>query len=656
VKEIDYERRATYLQALELYGDSVRLLREACRGESAPIVTASLARVEREGLLTKDLLQSLLDSGPIKEEIESVVRDRMQQPLAIAPPAVGTVWNPYVLTVDPGGDGVPTFEVAIPILLTCVFESSGTPSSGTWRTAVWDNGLKRVTKIVDKDLASILEGVEPRWAEGNYQFDLDADRIGGGVCEEDRSYELAAVVAALSATFGTALPPGTAALGLISDEIEPSTRSSRVESLSRDIFELKLRGLVWSLPILHTVFVPKRDEGYAAALLGKLAVKVVGVRSVLDIYDALRPEATAFRGRRREPFWMRVILGTYRQMEMQPGGILEKILFSERDTKRLAFGAICGAVHALLLTNASVSFLAVEYINSRRAAESIPFLIVGSEMPFIASRVLFSAGKGITVVRARMLTEIGPIALCVCLCFEWRSQMLGHASGASFIRLGLSIYALHWIGARFVDRFMPGGRAYGRAYLWAWLCVTFLLGCAGILSYQFLWFIQWPLFGFSIVVTALLTRTRWRAHEVHLVGDIRLIAGVSLRFAWLLALISPLALYPLFLRQHLMQRPLSPMGSERVLFFMLITQALLCAYWAMKTTTLFLGGSLYSDEERQWLGSGEIQNIKPAYARGEEFDFSLPETPALTKNTLSLEEQKPASDNPTSHRRKRRRK
>lgn len=644
----DTERRATYRLALELYGDSVRVLREACRGTSGPVVLASLDRVEREGLLTKALLQSLLDSDSLKEECASILRDRMDRRLAIAPPAIGMVWNPYVLTVIPESDGVKSLEVAIPILLTCVFDSSGVPSYGTWRTAIWDEGLKRIIEIVDKEIASSLAGVESKWAVGNFQFDLDADRFGGGVCEEDRSYELAALVACLSAAFGLALPPGTTALGLVSDEIDPRTQSQRIDSLDRETLAFKIRGLVWSLPVLHTVFVPKRDEGYAAAALGDSGVKVVGVRSVFDVYDALRPDLARFRGRRRDPLWHRITLRASEAVGLRPGGIMETLLFSDRNIRRVGLGAICGLVCALLSTNAAISFLAVLHLNNDLAWKATPFLIVGSELPFIAKTLRASSRMSVTPLRARYLTEIGPIALCVALCHEWRSQITGESFGISFLRLGVAAYVIYRLGTWFIGRFMPGGRTYGKAYLRVWLCATLVLGVAGVLSNHFLWVLQAPLFVFSALITALLSRAVWRTHERHLVGDIRIIAGLSLWFVWLLTILLLVALYPMFLRQHLLHRGLSPFGGEAFQLALLIAQAMMCAFWSMKTTTLFLGGSLYSEEEIEWSGSAEIQAVQPVLTNGDEFDSNPPETispvPSVSVNEPSaLSTERPVS-------------
>lgn len=285
---------------LERHGDSVRLLRELAAHGKFVATRQQLEDVEREGLLTPGLLDALGANPTLTHKIRSLLRARRQQPMSVLPAAIGRVWVPYIAT-----DGRMSFVVT----MTCTVDRDGVPALVTRRTSLWQEGLLRIVAVAESAVSARQPNASPDWSDRRVQFDVNDGRLGGELNRSDRSYELAALVALISAAYGRVLPAGTAAIGLVSER-ERGFRgalSREVDSVGFEQLCAKITGLVHSLPILSEVIVPRSDEDVARRLLARTRVDVIGVDTVEDVLSIAAGDKGSFRGGVRKTLLQRVV-------------------------------------------------------------------------------------------------------------------------------------------------------------------------------------------------------------------------------------------------------------------------------------------------------------------------------------------------------------
>lgn len=553
---------------------------------------------------------------------------------------VGRVWSAYIVLGNVSHPGLLPSDLAVPTFISCVFSPAGVPSCATQRTSLWVGGLRRIIETVEGSINFCVTDAESGWATRNMQFDLDANRVGGGICGEDRSYELAALVAALAAAFNVALPTGTVALGLVGPDIDPISRSPLIASLGREALALKLRGLVRSLPTLRQVFVPRCDAEYVMALLGERSVTIVDVRSVFDVIVALNLDADRFLGQRRQGRLMRIARRVREHFDAKPDAGLVRIMVRNRNSARSLLGSAFGAACGLITVGMATLLVGALQSNAPRAWSNFPYLPIVATLPIMHEVISHMSGKGKSARSFHLTARLLTLACCVELAFAWRIVLSGDHLGLALIGLGSGVWLVYSVAVSYVSVFARDGLLFALAYIRAFLAIVFLFGLAGISQPSSLWVIQVALIAYGAVLCALLFRIPWRLHSSQLLRNAGLPMGVTGRFLWLALGVVPLVMLweMLHTRGHfalthgqfgqgalprvviawLQLDPRLPFGGERWQFPLLGLFTFLCSYALSKTVCVFFGDSLCSDEERRAKESAELGGVKPIVDSADE--------------------------------------
>jgi len=626
-------------------------LREALICGTAPEIEAALNEVEREGLMTTHLLESLMARDGLTDMQLGPLRDRRKLGFGTAPPAVGRVWTVYLLSTRASDAGTLPPDIPIPIPLTCIFSRTGTASRCTQRTALWVDGLKRVEATAGDAIARYLSGIEPAWAEGCMQFDLDPSRTHGNISEEDRSYELAALTAAFASAFGLAPPTGTAALGLIGSDLDPISQFPLIEPLPRDVMALKLRGLVRSLPVLQQVFVPRCDAEFARALIGARQVSVVDVQSVFDVIIALDLRDEQFLGRRRQTAFTRLRDQFLKIINLTPTPRVLGISADERPATRLVLGRTCGIACALMTVALSTTISAALQLNAPRAKELFVDLPLLAFIPIISELRHHKSGRDPSVRTFHLVARVLATAVCAELTWLWRLRIDGEPTWLLLLLLSFMSYLIRDAAAFILLRSTRNGVPYALPYLNAYLATCLFFGAVGIITPAYLWTMQALCIAYGIVASAVLSRIRWRVHSSRLLSSIRLLFGLTWRFLMVTIPVTlylmlfqwiHLRMYAVALRAPEFPRlaypfhvwitsdPLKPLGAGVVHFPLMGLLAFLCSFAVSKTSCVFFGSSIVSSEEVTSRRSGELATVAPIDEGADDLAEQEPPLPSAS--------------------------
>lgn len=336
-----------YWQFLTKQGDSVRLLEEAAKTGSAVQFRDIAAKVQAEGLLTRALLARFVQSKTYASGVQSAAR-RLQDKVEGAVPSLpGHVWVP---TVNVGGSdpGLAAGDQAIAIAqhMTCIVTKGDAVNLTTPHTREWSKPGASLSALVSL-LGTVVRGVcrdaDPQWTAQHVQYHLTRDVT---LVAQDRSHELAAALALVSAAFDLELPAGSAAIGMV----EVGDGSGTVRTVGRDMTWIKVDGLVHSLPILSSIFVCADDAEFVRSVLPERSrVHVISVGSVRDLPKLLQVDPQSFRGLRRNTLWkrFRAKARTYFSLGVPRRDEIRDRLYDDRHGVRELVGVLAGELVAV---------------------------------------------------------------------------------------------------------------------------------------------------------------------------------------------------------------------------------------------------------------------------------------------------------------------
>lgn len=341
-----------YWSFLDVKGDWVRLMDLAARTKSQTQFRCIALKAAAEGVLTRDLLTRYAEGTEYCANIRKVAAQALREFHGSSPSLPGNVWLPTVTL----GEKVPALkgkDIAFARHLACVVTKRDPVPLTSTHTTRWSDPkatLPKLVPFVGKLIREIRRDAVANWTECHVRFDL---RHRAELVAEDRSHELAATLALISASFDIELPPGTAAIGMV-DLVD----GGKVLSVGRPMTWIKVDGLVHSLPILSTVFVCAEDAEFVRGILPEGSpVRVVEVATIRELLKVLQVDPRAFRGRVRPSLLSFVSRGMRTSFDLailSPGAI-EDHLYGNRAGARGLVGLLAGEMVAVPTFMAAVT-------------------------------------------------------------------------------------------------------------------------------------------------------------------------------------------------------------------------------------------------------------------------------------------------------------
>jgi hypothetical protein len=321
---------------LDEVGARVQLLRESIERQSVLESIERLDSLFRAGLLTPEFLRALQSTNPwFKRRLSGKTEKLLKQGLPRCPSHAGRVLVPLVVLASE--HGLLTEDLVLTRRLTCQVDSRKELSLATASVASWESNLRRVCRTVAPVVASIAPRATADWDVGHVGFDLWSTGTmrpeGHSISSRDRSYELGAAVALISACFSKALSPGLAAMGLVEDDGD-------IKPLPPDVLIAKCRGLAADFPPLESVLVPPEQANLARDHLPPL-VEVMTVQNIDELPDALGVEAASFKGRCRQS----ILSGAASIPRALVGIVSGSTLVAERGKTDEGMGELTGRGH-----------------------------------------------------------------------------------------------------------------------------------------------------------------------------------------------------------------------------------------------------------------------------------------------------------------------
>lgn len=205
-------------------------------------------------------------------------------------------------------------DVTVPVRLVCQFVTDQSKYSATIpELSVWEKGLHEIAAAVSRSVVVAagkpfyVPNADPNWCnELVWDIHPRPSECTWQICGDDRSYELGAAMAVISAVYDTPLPMTWLATGLVDDqtgEILPLEGNGRTE-----IIRSKCKTIASEFPRVDQIFVaPEDEEAAREALPANCNAAIVKVLHLEDVArHVLGNSALNFKGRTRETLQRRV--------------------------------------------------------------------------------------------------------------------------------------------------------------------------------------------------------------------------------------------------------------------------------------------------------------------------------------------------------------
>lgn len=347
-----------------------------------------LQRLLDRRLLTRQHVEAIKALIPSERSVAQNLLDQWALKVpTIVPAEVGACWVPCILATEDGRVvGLQLRRIACRISSRPVLRQNMVPKY----LMLWEDHIGRLVEAVQEFVATKCPSADPRWAIGNVQFELYTPEgeidIASNLSSKDRSFELGAAVALLSAAFGKPVEFGAVATGYV-NRIRGSVLVDSV-GVSGGLREKVV--LIRSIPILSRVFLAEDDEIHASEALGEGLVlkRIACLENILDSLQIV-PESE-FLGLRRCTLRER-IFQRLKGMSLDPN---ELRLRYEDDRQGLA-GLVGGRVGIALGTAGACNCLMLQrmmhaYANTWVFARTSAVLVLFALVSTAHLQLLFS--------------------------------------------------------------------------------------------------------------------------------------------------------------------------------------------------------------------------------------------------------------------------